>query len=51
MLGFKIAVGASRSHKKLVMSAVEAFGNTLLSSKGNGNPCDMNEKLFIIIRT
>ena len=51
MLGFKIAVGASHSHETLVMTAVEAFGITLLSSKGNGNPCDQNEKLLVIIRT
>ena len=51
MLVFKRAVGASHSHKTVVMTAVEAFGITLLSSKDNGNPCDLNEKLLVIIST
>ena len=37
--------------KTLVRTAVQAYWITLLSSKGNGNSCDLHEKLFIIIRT
>ena len=35
--------------KTLLRPAVEAFWITLLSSKGNRNHCDLNEKIFIII--
>ena len=37
--------------KTLVRTAVQAYWITLLSSKGNGNSCDLHEKLFIIVCT
>ena len=37
--------------KTLVRTAVQSFWISLLSSKANGNPCDLHENLFIIIRT
>ena len=39
------------TYKTLVRTAFQAFGNTFLSTKGNGNRCDLHEKLFINIGT
>ena len=49
MLGVKKPASASHSHKTLVRTAEQAFGITLLSSKGNVNHLDLHEKLFIIL--
>ena len=37
--------------KTLVRTVVQAFSITSLASKGNDNRCDLNVKLFIVIRT
>ena len=50
MLGDKLATYATHSPKTLVRTAVQAYGITLLSSKGNENRCGLQENLFIIIR-
>ena len=48
MPGVKIALSASHSPKTLVRTAVQAYWITFLSSKANGNRCDLHEKLIII---
>ena len=51
MLGVLKSPLASHSLKALVRAAVQAYLITLLSSNGNDNNFDLNEKLLIITRT